>query len=105
MVADRIINISDGLELKLYSDYQICVAKDINPMPPKKRPKLKVKRKANKIVGDSSRVITRLHLPDERCRILKIIQRIMSLPKNYLPGSWWTFPAGTKTSGTFLSAT
>ncbi len=49
-------------------------------MHPKKRPKLKVKRKANKIVGDTSRVITRLHLPDERYRILKIIQRIMNLP-------------------------
>ena len=49
-------------------------------MPPKKRQKLKVKRKANKIVGDTSRVITRLHLPDERYRIPKIIERIMSLP-------------------------
>jgi predicted GH43/DUF377 family glycosyl hydrolase len=45
-----------------------------------KRQKLKVKRKANKIVGDTSRVITCLHLPDETYRILKIIQRIMSLP-------------------------
>jgi len=49
-------------------------------MQPKKRQKLKVKRKANKIVGDTSRVITRLHLPDEMYRIPKIIQRIMSLP-------------------------
>ena len=49
-------------------------------MPPKKRQLLKVKRKANKIVGDTSRVITRLHLPDERYRIPKIIERIMSLP-------------------------
>ena len=49
-------------------------------MPPKKRQKLKVKRKAIKIVGDTSRVITRLHLPDERYRIPKIIQRIMNLP-------------------------
>jgi predicted GH43/DUF377 family glycosyl hydrolase len=48
-------------------------------MHPKKRQKLKVKRKANKIVGDTSRVITRLHLPDDRYRISKIIQRIMSL--------------------------
>ncbi|MFH1975033.1 MAG: glycoside hydrolase family 130 protein [Pseudomonadota bacterium] len=48
-------------------------------MHPEKRQKLKVKRKANKIVGDTSRVITRLHLPDESYRILKIIQRIMSL--------------------------
>ena len=50
-------------------------------MPPKKRQKLKVKRKAIKIEGDISRVITRLHLPDERYRIPKIIQRIMSLPE------------------------
>ena len=50
-------------------------------MPLKKRQKLKVKRKATKIVGDTSRVITRLHLPDEKYRIPKIIQRIMSLPE------------------------
>jgi predicted GH43/DUF377 family glycosyl hydrolase len=49
-------------------------------MHPKKRQKLNVKRKANKIIGDTSRVITRLHLPDKRYRIPKIIQRIMSLP-------------------------
>jgi hypothetical protein len=41
---------------------------------------LKVKRKANKIAGDTSRVITRFHVPDERHRISKIIQRILSLP-------------------------
>jgi predicted GH43/DUF377 family glycosyl hydrolase len=49
-------------------------------MTSKKRQKLNVKRKANKIVGDTSRVITRLHLPDKRYRIPKIIKRIMSLP-------------------------
>jgi predicted GH43/DUF377 family glycosyl hydrolase len=49
-------------------------------MRAKKRQKLKVTRKAIKIVGDTSRVITRLHLPDERYRIPKIIQRILSLP-------------------------
>ena len=49
-------------------------------MHPKKLQKLNVKRKAIKIVGDTSRVITRLHLPDDRCRISKIIQRIISLP-------------------------
>ena len=48
-------------------------------MYPKKRKKLKVKRKANKIVGDTSRVITLLHLPDDRYRISKIIKRIMGL--------------------------
>ena len=45
-----------------------------------KRQKLNVKRKAIKIVGDTSRVITRLHLPDEKHRIAKIIERILSLP-------------------------
>jgi predicted GH43/DUF377 family glycosyl hydrolase len=49
-------------------------------MQAKNHQRLKVKRKANKIVGDTSRVITRLHLPYDRYRIPKIIQRIMSLP-------------------------
>ena len=49
-------------------------------MPPKQREKLNVKRKAIKIVGDTSRVITRLHLPDKKQRISKIIQRITRLP-------------------------
>ena len=48
-------------------------------MQPKQRQKLKVKRKANKILGDTSRVISLLHLPDEKYRITKIIQRTMSL--------------------------
>ncbi len=48
-------------------------------MPPKNNPKLNIKRKAIKIVGDTSRVITRLHLPDEKHRILHIINRILSL--------------------------
>jgi len=48
-------------------------------MRAKKHQRLKVKRKAKKIIGDTSRVITRLHLPDDRNRISKIIQRIMSL--------------------------
>jgi predicted GH43/DUF377 family glycosyl hydrolase len=48
-------------------------------MQPKQRQKLNVKRKANKILGDTSRVISLLHLPDEKYRIAKIIQRIMSL--------------------------
>ncbi len=50
-------------------------------MQAKKRQKLKVKRKAIKIEGDTSRVITRLHFPDEWHRIPKIIQRIISLPE------------------------
>jgi len=49
-------------------------------MHPKKPRKLKVKRKGKKIVGDTSRVITRLHLPDKKDRIPKIIQRIADLP-------------------------
>jgi len=48
-------------------------------MHPKKHQKLNVKRKTNKIIGDTSRVISLLHLPDEKYRIAKIIQRIMSL--------------------------
>ena len=44
-----------------------------------KHQRLKVERKANKILGDTSRVITLLHLPDDGYRISKIIQRIMSL--------------------------
>jgi hypothetical protein len=40
----------------------------------------KIKRKKKKILGDSSRVITRLHLPDGEHRISKIIQRILDLP-------------------------
>jgi predicted GH43/DUF377 family glycosyl hydrolase len=48
-------------------------------MQANKRQKLEVKRKAIKIVGDTSRVITLLHLPGDRHRISKIIQRIMSL--------------------------
>jgi predicted GH43/DUF377 family glycosyl hydrolase len=45
----------------------------------KKRQPLNVKRTSVKIVGDTSRVIARLHIPDDRCRILKIMRRIMSL--------------------------
>ena len=48
-------------------------------MQANKHQKIKVDRKAIKIIGDTSRVITRLHLPDDRCRISKIIQRIMSM--------------------------
>jgi predicted GH43/DUF377 family glycosyl hydrolase len=48
-------------------------------MQPKKHQMLKVERKEIKIVGDTSRVITLLHVPDDRHRIAKIIQRIMSL--------------------------
>jgi predicted GH43/DUF377 family glycosyl hydrolase len=44
-----------------------------------KHHKLKVRRKANKIVGDTSRVITCLHIPEEGYRRSKIIQRIMNL--------------------------
>jgi predicted GH43/DUF377 family glycosyl hydrolase len=50
-------------------------------MQARKHQRLKVERKANKIIGNTSRVITRLHLPDEKYRISKIIQRIMSMSK------------------------
>ena len=49
-------------------------------MQAKKHQRLKVERKAIKIIGDTSRVVTLLHIPDDRHRIAKIIQRIMSLP-------------------------
>lgn len=45
-----------------------------------KRQKLNVRRKAVKIFGDTSRVITRLHLPDEKHRVARIIQRILRMP-------------------------
>ena len=48
-------------------------------MQTKQRLQLKVKRKSNKITGDTSRVITRLHLPDEGNRISRIIGRILAL--------------------------
>ena len=48
-------------------------------MQARKIQRLKVKRKAIKIIGDTSRVITRLHLPDERYRVKKIIQRIINI--------------------------
>jgi predicted GH43/DUF377 family glycosyl hydrolase len=40
---------------------------------------LKIKRKKKKILGDSSRVIARLHIPDNPHRVSKIIQRIVNL--------------------------
>ena len=50
-------------------------------MHPEQRQKLKVNRKANKILGDTSRVITCLHLPEGAYRRSKIIRRIMNLPE------------------------
>ena len=49
-------------------------------MSSKMSKQLTVRRKAIKILGDPSRVITRLHLPAERHRIHKIIQRILGMP-------------------------
>ncbi|NNG00560.1 MAG: glycosidase [Desulfobacteraceae bacterium] len=49
-------------------------------MLPKKQQNPKVIRKANKIMGDSSRVIARFHHPGERPRIARIIQRVLNLP-------------------------
>jgi len=48
-------------------------------MQAKNHQRLKIKRKAIKILGDTSRVITLLHLPTDRHRISRIIQRIISM--------------------------
>ncbi|WDP86311.1 MAG: glycosidase [Desulfobacter sp.] len=45
----------------------------------KRHRKLKVKRKPNKIVGDTSRVITMPHFPDDPKRLSLIIERICGL--------------------------
>ena len=50
-------------------------------MDVKKHSKLQVKRKKTKILGDTSRVITRLHIP-ENSRTPKIINRVLSLNEN-----------------------
>ena len=49
-------------------------------MPEKRLSHPKIKRKKKRIKGDTSRVITRPHIPDGAHRILKIIQRIVALP-------------------------
>jgi len=49
-------------------------------MQAKQHLKLKVKRKPNKILGDTSRVITRPHFPGDRRRISRIIRRAINLP-------------------------
>ncbi len=41
--------------------------------------RLHVKRKPNKIIGDTSRVITRPHLPDDFNRIAGILNRVLSM--------------------------
>ncbi|MBF0239391.1 MAG: glycoside hydrolase family 130 protein [SAR324 cluster bacterium] len=46
-----------------------------------KKKAISVKREMIKIVGDASRVITRLNRPDNVHRISKIIERVSSLPK------------------------
>lgn len=48
-------------------------------MPSLNHPKLNIVRKPNKIAGDPARVITQLHLPDNKYRISKIIERIIHL--------------------------
>lgn len=45
----------------------------------KRHRKLNVKRKPNKIVGDTSRVIARPHIPEDAYRISLIIERIIGL--------------------------
>jgi predicted GH43/DUF377 family glycosyl hydrolase len=42
---------------------------------------LKIERKNEKLLGDTSRVITRFHLPEDTYRISKIIQRVVDLPE------------------------
>ncbi|WP_287127243.1 glycoside hydrolase family 130 protein [Desulfobacter sp.] len=51
-------------------------------MRKKNHDKLIVTRKPNKIVGDTSRVITRPHLPDDTRRIALIIERIRGLTES-----------------------
>lgn len=51
-------------------------------MRKKNHDKLIVTRKPNKIVGDTSRVITRPHLPDDTRRIALIIERIRRLTES-----------------------
>jgi len=48
-------------------------------MKAKHHVQLNVERKPNKIIGDTSRVITRPHLPDDIHRISRIIGRVMDL--------------------------
>lgn len=48
-------------------------------MQAKNHQRLKIERKAIKILGDTSRVIILLHLPTDRHRISRIIQRIISM--------------------------
>jgi predicted GH43/DUF377 family glycosyl hydrolase len=47
-----------------------------------KNMKLKVNRIKTKILRDTSRVITRFHIPAKNTRILKIINRVLSLTEN-----------------------
>jgi len=49
-------------------------------MKEKQHLRIRVERKPNRIIGDTSRVITRPHLPDDPHRIYRIIGRIMDLP-------------------------
>ncbi len=58
-------------------------------MHSKTRQKLNVKRKALKIVGDTSRVITCLHMPGDRHRIHRIIQRVLSLSDTAAKATKW----------------
>jgi len=48
-------------------------------MQAKIKQRLNIQRKANKIIGDTARVITCLHLPDNGNRINRIIQHVMDL--------------------------
>ena len=69
----------------------------------------KIKRKNGKILGDTSRVITRFHSPEDTQRIAKIIQRVLDLPEQIaeklLEKIMLESKNGTKTFGRFLSVT
>ena len=51
-------------------------------MDDKKHRKPQVRRKKTKILRDTSRVITRAYFPEDKSRIPKIIDRVLSLTEN-----------------------
>ena len=67
-------------------DFSTPLQSNLLPLKGKKTIKqlsshLKIKRKNGKILGDTSRVITRFHQPEDIQRIAKIIQRVLDLPE------------------------
>ena len=51
-------------------------------MQGKKHQRLNVKRTPTRIAGNSARVITRPHIPDNAHRISRIITRVLNLPRS-----------------------